>query len=755
MVRHLTRYCVVIIAMFVCTACNNQISKNKDSQIKKITKDVVHMEDINHLASEKSPYLLQHADNPVHWYPWSDAAFEKAKREDKPILLSIGYSTCHWCHVMERESFENNQIAEIMNQYFVSIKVDREERPDIDHIYMTAVMSMTGQGGWPLTVFLDHDKKPFYGGTYFPPEARWGYPGFPELMNTIHERWVNQRDQIQKASDGMTALLSVRSRKSPDSSRSLDPGILNAAYQQYDTSFDTSFGGFGTSPKFPTPHNLSFLLRYWKRTKQQRVLDMVEFTLLKMADGGIYDHLAGGFHRYSTDQIWQIPHFEKMLYDQALISKLYVELYQITKNPFYARVAREIYDYVLREMQSPEGGFYSAQDADSFDPDDVELNSAELSESKEKKEGAFYVWRFEEIGVILGDNAPIFNYYYGINEDGNAESDPHGEFTGKNIIYVKRTISEVAQHFKIDDLEIVRRLEDSREKLLIERAKRPAPYLDDKVLTDWNGLMISSLAFASGVLKEKKYLDAAEKSANFILNRMENNHSLMHRFRDGDVAIDGMLDDYAFMIDALLELYAATFNTEYLTKAFDLQNAQNKKFWDVENGGYYFTSSDAMDLIYRHKDVYDGAIPSGNSMSALNLSRLIGMSFNEEYTALRDRLFSAFTQDIQQRPSGYAQFLMGYDYSIGPSQEIVIAASEFNEDVRRMQDALNEVFLPNKVALFHDLSSKQLTEIYQLIPFLKNQVPIKNSAAMYVCENHQCKLPLQDIESIRTLLQSL
>ncbi len=601
----------------------------------------------NRLAWEKSPYLLQHAHNPVDWYPWAAEAFEKASKENKPVFLSIGYSTCHWCHVMERESFEDAESARILNESFVAIKVDREERPDIDSVYMQYVMTSTGSGGWPMSVFLTPEKKPFYGGTYFPPEDRYGRPGFKTLLLSIAEAWGTRKDEILHAADSSQEFLN----KIPDKSKEkteLTPAVLDKAFAYFDAALDHEHGGFGGAPKFPRSHALSFLLRYWKRTGSSQALEAVKITLDTMMNGGIYDQLGGGFHRYSTDDLWRIPHFEKMLYDQALLAKTYLEAYRETKDPEYARIARETLDYVLSEMTDPAGGFYSAEDADSADPEDP----------SEKREGAFFVWKKEEIEKLLGsERAAVFISFYGIKASGNAVSDPHHEFENKNVLYR-------AQPLELD----TRSLEDSRKILLTARARRPKPYRDDKILADWNGLMIESLALASSVLGEKRYGDAASRAAEFIFQKLKNSQGrLLHRFREGEAAIDGNLNDYAFMTQAYLALDEAAPDKKWLERARQLASQMSEFFEDKEQGGFYLTAHDAEALITRPKEVYDGAVPSGNSVAALvllSLGRITGeVSWNEAAI----RVFNAFNEPILDSPANFTQMLTALEEAFGPS----------------------------------------------------------------------------------------
>ncbi len=542
----------------------------------------------NRLAEEKSPYLLQHAHNPVDWFPWGDEAFQKAKKEDKPVFLSIGYSTCHWCHVMAHESFENPEIAHVLNKYFVSIKVDREERPGIDHAYMSVVMALTGGGGWPLSAFLTPDKEPFYGGTYFPPEAKWGSPGFKDVLLSLADAWHNRRNEVLQSGQSITEALRREAQKASASSHILDEKTFDIAFSQLNKSFDVKYGGFGQQPKFPTSHSLSFLLRYWKRTGNQEALQIVDKTLNEMAKGGMYDHLGGGFHRYSTDQKWQIPHFEKMLYDQAILANSYLEAYQATGNTVYARVAREIFDYVLRDMQQKKGGFFSAEDADSVDPEDAE--GAGPKEAPHKKEGAFFLWKEKEINQTLGnEEEAVFNYYFGILPDGNAEYDPHGEFIGKNVLFAAHNLTEAADHFKKNVADMEAALKRSKQKLFEVRSTRPKPHLDDKILVDWNGLMISSLAVGSCVLNDSRYRQAAESAAQFILkNLVTKEGRLLHRYRDGESAIPATLADYAFFIHGLIDLYEATFDAAYLKEAKRLTHEMLRLFWDEKNGGFFF-----------------------------------------------------------------------------------------------------------------------------------------------------------------------
>lgn len=699
----------------------------------------------NRLINEKSPYLLQHAHNPVDWYPWGDEAFEKAKREDKPIFLSIGYSTCHWCHVMEEESFSNAEIAEIMNQYFVSIKVDREERPDLDNVYIAAVVAMTGGGGWPLTVFLTPDKKPFYGGTYFPPEDRWGREGLKTILNSIADLWKNRRDELLRSGEYLTQALQKQFTLSANETSPLDKETLKRAHLQFLQNFDSAYGGFGGAPKFPNGHSISFILRYYKRTGEPKALEMVEKTLSEMAKGGIYDHIGGGFHRYSTDAQWRVPHFEKMLYDQAILSRAYLEAYQATAKEEYAQTAREIFEYVLRDMTSSLGGFYSAEDADSPDPQNP--NS--------KKEGAFYLWGEDEIAHILGkgkrDN--IFNYYFGIEKNGNAPSDPMGEFKGKNILYTAHSIKESSANFKKSPGEIERLIADSKKSLFSVRARRPRPHLDDKILVDWNGLMISSLSFGSRVLNEPRYSKAAEESVQFIFkNLIRKDGRLLHRYREGESAIAASIEDYAFFIHGLIDLYEATFNPAYLKEAKRLTKDMCELFWDEQGGGFFFTAKDSEKLFIRQKEIYDGAIPSGNSVAALDLLRLGRLTMEQEFETKAELILKSFSNQILKSPNAYPQAIIALDFALGPSREIVISGGD-TAQINKMIRSIYQRFIPNKVVAFRPATEKEAEEVVKLIPFVKEQLPLKGKVTAYVCINYACKLPIISIKKLDELLK--
>lgn len=698
----------------------------------------------NRLINEKSPYLLQHAHNPVNWYPWCNEAFEKAIKEDKPIFLSIGYSACYWCKVMEDESFSNLEIAEIMNKYFISIKVDREERSDIDNIYMSAVIAMTGSGGWPLTVFITPGKKPFFGGTYFPPEDKWGKLGLKTILNLIAELWDKNRDKILESSQYLTQALKEQVESKDKEVIQLNEEVLNKTYLLFLQRFDSRYGGFNGAPKFPSAHSLSFLLRYWKRTGENKALEMVEKTLTEMAKGGIYDHLGSGFHRYSTDIKWQIPHFEKMLYDQALLSKVYLEAYQVTGKEKYGKTAKETFDYILNCLTHPQGGFYSSESA--YSP---------LLENPEKeKEGAFYLWSRDEIIKILEkEQGEIFCYHFGVEANGNFFEDHFGEFNNKNVLYISHTLEETAKKFnkKLEDLKLI--LEKAKSKLYRIRSQRPKPHLDDKILTNWNGLMISSLAFGSRVLDETRYIKAAEKAAQFILKNLKKEDcKLFHRFRDEEAGIRGNIEDYAFFIYGLIDLYEATFNIDYLKEAKDLAKEMLNSFWDRQEEGLFFSADDAESIIFRQKESYDGALPSGNSIAALDLLRLGRLTMERDFEEKAEAILKAFSKDISRMPIAYSQMIIALDFLLGKSKEIIIAGEMETEETQKMLEIVYKKFIPNKVVSFLPKDEKKAECVVNLIPFIKEHLPLEGKNSVYICENYSCKFPITDIKKLEEFL---
>jgi len=684
----------------------------------------------NRLIHEKSPYLLQHAYNPVDWYPWSAEAFERARKEDKPIFLSIGYSTCHWCHVMERESFENHEVAKFMNEAFVSIKVDREERPDLDHIYMTVCQILKGSGGWPLTIIMTPDKRPFFAATYIPKETRFGRMGMMDLIPRVTQVWKERREEVLGSADKILAALKTVEKE--PSGVEPDTSTLDKAYQELAGRFDENFGGFSKAPKFPTPHNFFYMLRYWKRTGNQKALGMVEKTLQEMRQGGIYDHVGFGFHRYSTDQEWLVPHFEKMLYDQAMLAIAYVEAYQVTGKKNDRKTAEEIFSYVLRDMTAPTGGFYSAEDADS-----------------EGVEGKFYVWTEEEIRMVLPrEEADLIINVFHVEKRGNFLEEATGERKGANILHLKRSLSEVASDLKMAEKNLQDRLEAARQKLFAVREERIHPYKDDKILTDWNGLMIAALAKGSRVFGEATYAEGAKKAVDFIFDQMRSpNGRLWHRFRDGQAGITASVDDYAFLIWGLIELYEATFDARYLKTAMELNEEMLKHFWDGKSGGLFFTPDDGEDLIVRKKEIYDGAVPSGNAVAMLNLLRLgrfTGQSLLEERAM---KIGRAFSEAVEQFPSGYTQFLVALDFVIGPSYEVVVVGHSEAEDTKEMLKALSTRFIPNKVTLFRPTEIES-PSIDQLAEYIKHQVSLDGKATAYVCVNFACNQPTTEVDKM-------
>jgi uncharacterized protein YyaL (SSP411 family) len=708
---------------------------------------------LNRLAREKSPYLLQHARNPVDWFPWGNEAFDKARREDKPIFLSIGYSTCHWCHVMERESFESDVVAKILNDHFVSVKLDREERPDIDRVYMTFVQATTGGGGWPLSVFLTPQLKPFFGGTYFPPEDKWGRPGFKTVLLRIHELWQRQRDKLTASADAITERL--RELSSGGQARaSAGVRVLDLAFNQFASQYDPQFGGFGGAPKFPRPATLRFLLRYHARTNNEHALAMTLHTLRKMADGGLHDHLGGGFHRYSVDARWHVPHFEKMLYDQAQLAIAYLEAFQICRNDVFADTARGILDYVARDLTGAEGNFFSAEDADSSRSD----NPAE------KSEGAFYVWEKSEIANaarradLPAAAAEIFCHYYGVGESGNVSDDPQGEFIHKNILIVSSTVEDTAKHFGRSPNEVRAALATLRSALLTLRTQRPRPHLDDKTITAWNGLMISAFARASGALPtndRKRYRRAAERAALFIQNRLYDKATggLLRRFRDGDAAIEAFADDYAFFIQGLLDLYEASFDPHWLAFAAALQEKQITLFWDNRNGGFFTTTGCDAAVLLRIKEDYDGAEPSPASVSALNLLRLAAMTGRDQFRSLAHKTLQSVAHQLNDAPTAMPEMLCALDFSLSPIKQIVIAGEPDTEETRALQQAVAERFIPNKILLLADVGAAKNC-LAPLHPSVAAMKPLHGKPTAYVCENFTCRLPVTSPQELAAQLSS-
>lgn len=684
----------------------------------------------NRLVHEKSPYLLQHAYNPVDWYPWGDEAFTKAHKENKPIFLSIGYSTCHWCHVMEHESFEDPEVASLMNENFISIKVDREERPDLDHIYMMVCQMLTGSGGWPLTIMMTPNKKPFYAATYIPKRSRFGRLGMMELIPRIKEVWETRHNDVLESAEKIVTAL--KGTENGQAGVDLTSTVLDKAYEEFSIGFDKKHGGFGNAPKFPTPHNILFLLRYWKRVGKQQALEAVEKTLQEMRQGGIYDHIGYGFHRYSTDREWLVPHFEKMLYDQGLLAMAYLEAFQATRKEIYGDTAKEIFTYVLRDMTAPEGGFYSAEDADS-----------------EGVEGKFYLWQEKEIRKIFDkEEADLIIRVFNVKRDGNFLEEAAGGKTGTNILHLKDTISSIASDLKISVSELNDRIESARSMFFKVREKRVHPHKDDKILTDWNGLMIAAFARGAQILGEKKYREAAENAADFLLNRMMNKDGrLLHRYREGQAGIEANLDDYTFLVWGLIELYEATFDTRYLTTALALNKEMINHFWDKSRGGLFFTPDDGEKLIARKKEINDGAIPSGNSVAMLNMLRLARFTGDSDLEEKAAKIERAFSSEVKQMPLGYTHFMTAVDFGIGPSYEVVIVGNSEAEDTEKMLKALRSRFIPNKVTILRPTNTSS-QGIDSLAKFVKYQESIHDKATAYVCLNYACKTPTTDIKEM-------
>ncbi|MFN0140989.1 MAG: thioredoxin domain-containing protein [Pyrinomonadaceae bacterium] len=659
----------------------------------------------NRLIDETSPYLLQHAHNPVDWYPWGDEAFEKARSEDKPVLVSIGYSACHWCHVMEHESFEDEATAAIMNEHFVNIKVDMEERPDVDQIYMNFVQITTGRGGWPMNVFLTPEKRPFFGGTYFPPAPRYGMPSWQQILLSIAEAYRERRDEIEHSANEIVGEL--RRMSVVQAGGGLSADILDSAYESFSRTFDATNGGFGGAPKFPQAMSLEFLLRYHHRTGDAHALKMVTHTLDKMAYGGIYDQLGGGFHRYAVDAIWLVPHFEKMLYDNAQLVRVYLHAYQVTANELYRRVALQTLEYIRREMLDASGGFYSAQDADS-----------------EGEEGKFFVWTPEEIAQIVGEgDARKFNNYYDVTATGN--------FEGKNILNVKDPQAPAPDPVAC-------------EKLFKAREGRVKPFRDEKVLTAWNALMLAAFADAARVLKSDDYLRIAERSADFLLKHLRRDTLLLRTWKDGTAKLNGYVEDYANVADALLELYQATGKVERIAQARRLADTMITEFWDEENGGFFFTSNDHEELIVRNKDFYDNATPSGNSVAADVLLRLAKFTGDERYERFAVTTLRLAASQIRRHPQGFGRALSALEFHLGETKEIVVVGEKGNE----LEREIKGMFLPHAVMVM----SSEPEANAGTIPLLKDRGMIDGKATAYVCENFTCSRPVTSVDELRSLI---
>ena len=700
----------------------------------------------NRLAKERSPYLQQHAHNPVDWYPWGQEAFEKARKENKPIFLSIGYSTCHWCHVMERESFSDPEIARLINDNFVPVKVDREERPDIDAIYMNFIQATTGSGGWPMTVFLTPGLKPFFGGTYFPPEEKDDMPGMKTLLPKVHDVWLKDQANILSSADRVTAMLKQATSPAPDAAQPIGPAVLAQACGKLKVDFDKQHAGFGTAPKFPCPARLNFLLHEQHRAADPAALDMALRTLRAMADGGIHDQLGGGFHRYSTDARWFLPHFEKMLYDQAQLANSYLDAYQITHEAIYADTARDILDYVLRDMTGPDGEFYSAEDADS---------AVDPKEPDKKAEGAFYVWTADQIRAAIGQPAAAFSFRYGVLEGGNVDRDPRNEFAKKNVLWIAHSIDETAAKFGKTRPETERLLADARAKLVAVRSRRPRPLRDDKTLVSWNGLMVSAFARAGPILGDDRYLRQAIQSAAFIQDRLldDKTKTLSRRWRDGHGEVDGLLEDYAFYVQGLLDLYESSLDIRWLTLALDVQKTQDQLFWDPAGGGYFSTTGNDASLLLRIKDAEDNAEPSGNSIAALNLLRLSQMTDDRDLRTKAEQTIRAFGPLIERAPTAVPQMLVAVDFSLSNPMQIVLAGKIDGPDTRAMLKAAYGHYLPNRIILLADGGEGQRF-LASRVPSIAELKMIDGRATAYVCEHFACQLPTNDLRKFESMLSS-
>ncbi|HEX5022695.1 MAG TPA: thioredoxin domain-containing protein [Candidatus Binatia bacterium] len=678
----------------------------------------------NRLSRETSPYLLQHAHNPVDWYPWGEEAFQKAKSENKPILLSIGYSACHWCHVMEHESFENEQIAALMNELFVNIKVDREERPDLDEIYMNAVQMLTGRGGWPMTMFLTPDRKPFYGGTYFPPEDRQGMPGFPRILTAVSQAYRERSQDVEKSvSEILTAL--QRMTQSQETSKNVSPSILADGAEQVARAYDADNGGLGQAPKFPNAGVYELFLRYYFHSKNERFLGMGVHTLTKMAQGGIYDHLGGGFHRYSVDAKWLVPHFEKMLYDNAQLVRIYAHAYTIRGEPLFKSVIEETVGYLLREMFHPQGGFYSTQDADS-----------------EGEEGKFFVWTSDDINRLLGEaDGEIFCRMYDVGEPGN--------FDGKSILHPILTVDQASKFFGKEPSEIQALVGNAKRKLFVEREKRIKPFRDEKIITAWNGLMLSGLAEAIKIIDNPAALDAARETVEFIFKKLFRDDFLLHSYKDGQAKQLGFLDDYAFLGVGLLDLYEVVFERSYLDRTIQLTDIMLREFWDERDGGFFFTGKSHEQLISRTKPIFDASIPSGNAMATQLLLRLNHFTGKNQYRVSAEKILRSYYDAMESQPFGFAHMLCALDLYLEGAKEIVIIGNPAEAGVRELLGEINSIYLPNKIIQ----TVRPGTPLSEISPLLQGKTAVDGQPTAYVCENFTCSAPVTSAAELRALLK--
>ena len=678
----------------------------------------------NRLIHESSPYLLQHAHNPVDWHPWGEEALQRAKTENKPILLSIGYSACHWCHVMEKESFENEEIAALMNENFVNIKVDREERPDLDEIYMNAVQMLTGRGGWPMTVFLTPEGKPFFGGTYFPPEDRYGVPGFPKVLKAVAQAY---RDRAREVEQSVEQILTALNRLTSlaESDRPVSPEIIPQSADKLSQAYDPDYGGFGRAPKFPNAGVFELFLRAYRKSKNDRFLAMIAHTLTKMAEGGIYDHLGGGFHRYSVDEKWLVPHFEKMLYDNAQLLRLYAQAYSLTQAPLFKRVVEGSLDYLLREMLHPEGGFYSTQDADS-----------------EGEEGKFFVWTPDEVMRILGEETgELFCRVYDVSDLGNFEE--------KNILHPILTVEQAAKLFRKDATEVERGIAEAGTKLFQERENRVKPFRDEKILASWNGLMLSGLAEASKISQAPGCLEAALKTVNFIFTHMFRENFLLHAYKDGKAKLLGYLDDYAFLGVGLLDLYEVTLERSMLQRSIELTESMIREFWDDIDGAFFYTGKSHEPLISRTKPAFDSSVPSGNAIATQLLLRLYHYTGREEYLKRAEKILRLYYDAIEQQPFGFAHMLSALDFYLEKPKEIVLVGEKGD---RRREEILKEIhslYLPNKTVQAVEPGEP----LEKVSPLLEGKTQINGKPTVYLCHNFACSPPVTEWEDLKRLLE--
>jgi uncharacterized protein YyaL (SSP411 family) len=683
----------------------------------------------NHLINEKSPYLIQHAHNPVDWHPWSDDVFSKARAENKPIFLSIGYATCHWCHVMEKESFENEEVAGYLNDTFICIKVDREERPDIDAVYMAACQMLTGSGGWPLSIFITPEKKPFFAATYLPKNSHGGRAGLIDICRQVKKLWVDDHEKIATSAGSIAG--SLHKAFAFTAADEPDETLFETAFNQIKSGFDPADGGFEPAPKFPTPHRLLFLLRCYHRNGDARALDMVVKTLTAMRLGGIWDHVGFGFHRYSTDSRWLLPHFEKMLYDQAMLASAYLEAFQITKDPLFADTAEEIFAYVLRDMTSPEGAFYSAEDADS-----------------EGEEGKFYVWTTEEFRRVLkGADSAKWESILRLSPEGNFMDEATRQKTGANIIHLTASFKKWAQKAEVPEAEVKSDWARIRNRLYQEREQRIHPLKDDKILTDWNGLMIAALASGARILNKPQYETAARRAADFILQKMKDaTGHLYHRFRDGELAVQAHAADYVFLIHGLLNLYQTSFDLKFAEQAQELQQELTANFWDEENGGFFSTPGVSDELPVRPKELYDGAIPSANSVALFNLLLLSRLTGNPRWEDRAQAQIRAFAGSVKSQPTAFTYFLCALDFALRPGEEIVITGDSQAEDTRDFLAALNLNFTPNKVAIVK--TEQNAEQLNKFAGYTDGLEVVKGKAMAHICRNGSCTGSTTDTQTM-------